>query len=156
PTGLLLRPDEGLAVDVGRGRVPRPAARRERAVGVVVVVKRQADLLEVVLALGAGGGFADFLDGGQEQADEHGDDGYDHQQLDQRETAARGGVRARHATPHGQRTNEGNGGRAGGLGGGGGSVCTPGSRVDEKTVRSNVPRPAQDASFFSSFPGISR
>src|SRR5262249_23699582 len=46
-------------------------------------------LLEVVLALRAVGGLAHPLDGGQEQADEHGDDRYHHQQLDQREAAAR-------------------------------------------------------------------
>jgi len=51
----------------------------------VEVVQRQAELLEVVAALHAGGGFAHLLDRGQEQADEDGDDGDDHQQLDQRE-----------------------------------------------------------------------
>jgi len=49
-------------------------------------VDGQAELLEVVLALRPLGGLADLLDGGQEQADQHRDDRYDHQQLDQRET----------------------------------------------------------------------
>ena len=56
--------------------------------GVVVVVDGQADLLQVVRALGPGGGLPDLLDGGQEQADQDGDDGDHHQQLDQRERPA--------------------------------------------------------------------
>ena len=55
---------------------------------VVVVVQGQADLLEVVGALDAGGGLADLLHGGQQQADQDGDDGDDDQQLDQREAGA--------------------------------------------------------------------
>jgi hypothetical protein len=51
-------------------------------------VQGQADLLEVVLALGSRRRLADLLHGGQEQADEHRDDGDDHQQLDQREAGA--------------------------------------------------------------------
>src|SRR5262249_23300909 len=47
-----------------------------------------AELLEVVLTLGACGGLADFLDGGQEQADEDRDDRDHHQQLDQRKRCA--------------------------------------------------------------------
>src|SRR5262249_43827392 len=43
-------------------------------------------LFEVVLALGAGGGLAHLLHRGQQQADEDGDDGDHHQQLNQRET----------------------------------------------------------------------
>jgi len=55
----------------------------------VVVVQRQADLFEVVGAAHAGGGLADLLDGGEEEADQDGDDRYHLQQLDQREGAAR-------------------------------------------------------------------
>src|SRR5262249_60787236 len=49
-----------------------------------------AELFEVVGAGHAGGGGADLLDGGQQQADQHRDDGYDYQQLDQRERPASG------------------------------------------------------------------
>jgi hypothetical protein len=48
-----------------------------------VVVQGQADLLEIVGAAQACSGLAHFLHGRQEQADEHGDDGDHHQQLDQ-------------------------------------------------------------------------
>ena len=73
----------------GRGvlgvRRVRHHAGREAAVGVVVVVQRQAELLEVVLALGPVGRLADLLDGGQEQADQDRDDRDDDEQLDERE-----------------------------------------------------------------------
>src|SRR5207248_2448252 len=59
---------------------------REGLVDADVRVQGDTDLLEVVLARRAGRRFAHLLDGGQEQADEHGDDGDHHQQLDQRET----------------------------------------------------------------------
>ena len=55
--------------------------------GTLVVVKGDAELLQVVLALGAGGGLADLLHGRQEQADQDGDDRNDYQQFDQRERA---------------------------------------------------------------------
>jgi hypothetical protein len=45
----------------------------------------EAQLPEVVLAFHAVGGLAYFLHGGDQQADEDGDDGDHHQQLDQRE-----------------------------------------------------------------------
>src|SRR5262249_18611555 len=45
-------------------------------------------LLEVVGALDASGRLAHFLHGGQEQANEDGNDGDDHEQLDQRERIA--------------------------------------------------------------------
>ena len=69
------------------------AGRQTFAVGLVVVAS-QGDLLEVVRALQAGGGLADLLDGGQQQADQDGDDGDDHQQFDQSEGAT--GTRTRH------------------------------------------------------------
>src|SRR5262245_41359545 len=47
----------------------------------------EADLLEVVDALGASGCLADLLDRGEEQADQDGDDRDHHQQLDQGEAA---------------------------------------------------------------------
>src|SRR5262249_8829764 len=52
----------------------------------VVIVQRDADLLEVVRTRRAVGGLAHLLDGGHQQADEDGNDGDHHQQLDQRET----------------------------------------------------------------------
>src|SRR5262249_41343155 len=55
------------------------------AVAVVVLVYGQADLPQVRLALGPVGRLSDFLDSGQQQADQHADDGDDDQQLDQRE-----------------------------------------------------------------------
>jgi hypothetical protein len=51
-------------------------------------VQGEVDLLEIVETAKASGGLADLLDGGQEQANENGNDGYHHQQLDQRETCA--------------------------------------------------------------------
>jgi len=47
-------------------------------------VQGHADLVEVVFALGVGGGLADLLDRGHQQADQNRDDGDHHQQLDQR------------------------------------------------------------------------
>ncbi len=49
-------------------------------------MQRQHNLLEIVLTLGAGGGFAHLLHGRQQQANENGDDGDDDQQLNQGET----------------------------------------------------------------------
>jgi hypothetical protein len=57
------------------------------------VLDRDAQLLEVVAALHARGSLADFLHGGQEQADEDGDDGDHHQQLDQRDPRQRPNTR---------------------------------------------------------------
>ena len=61
------------------------AAHGEDVVDRVVVVQGQADLLEVVDALGPPGGLAGRLHGGQEQGDQDGDDGDDDQQFDQGE-----------------------------------------------------------------------
>ena len=58
---------------------------RPGPVRALVVVEGQADLLEVVLAPGTGRGLAGLLDGGEEQADQDGDDGDHHQQFDERE-----------------------------------------------------------------------
>src|SRR5262245_39956528 len=49
---------------------PTGEARREATVGRLVVVAGQADLFEVILATHASGGFAHFLDCGEEQSDE--------------------------------------------------------------------------------------
>jgi hypothetical protein len=48
-------------------------------------VDRQADLVQVVQTLAARRSRPHFLDGGEQEADEDSDDGYHHQQLDQRE-----------------------------------------------------------------------
>jgi len=47
--------------------------RRQFTDYAVVVVGRQADLLEVVLTFAAGRRLAHLLDGGQQQADQHGE-----------------------------------------------------------------------------------
>jgi hypothetical protein len=57
-------------------------------------VQGQAELLQVVVALRANSRFATFLHGGQEQADQHRDNGDHHQQLDQRKGPAAGRVTA--------------------------------------------------------------
>src|SRR5262249_48505124 len=77
--------------------LPQPGVRH-LLVRVRVVVDGQADLLEVVLALHACGGLADLLHGGQQQADQDGEDGDDDEQLDQRE----GTPAAGRTVPHGK------------------------------------------------------
>ena len=59
---------------------------REEVVDAVIVVHRQADLLQVIQALRAPGRLARRLHGRQEQGDQHADDGDHDQQFDQRET----------------------------------------------------------------------
>ena len=66
-------------------RVAVEGALRQVAVGALEVEDAQADLLEVVDALGAAGGLAGRLHRRQQQADQHGDDRDHHQQLDQGE-----------------------------------------------------------------------
>src|SRR5262245_39732722 len=61
----------------------------EPQVRVVVVVERKTDLLEIVLALHSGRGFADLLDRRQEKTDQDGDDRNHHQQLNERERPGR-------------------------------------------------------------------
>jgi hypothetical protein len=46
------------------------------------------DLFQVILALSPGRRFADPLNGGEEKADEHGDDGDDGEEFDEREGPA--------------------------------------------------------------------
>ena len=69
----------------GVGPINTPVGKGPQRI--VVVVDGQADLLEIVLALRAGGGFADLLHGRNEQTDQDGDDGDDNEQLDQREAS---------------------------------------------------------------------
>src|SRR5436309_1431614 len=63
------------------GRRIIPDDGRQMPKRVMVIVRGQAKLLHVVGALDPAGGLADLLDGGQQQADQHGDDGNDDQQL---------------------------------------------------------------------------
>src|SRR5262249_54588833 len=67
------------------GQRAQGAQRRQGLVDVVQVVGGQAELLQIVRTLGAVGGLADLLHGGQEQRDEDADNGDHHQQLDERE-----------------------------------------------------------------------
>jgi hypothetical protein len=53
----------------------------------MVSVDSHSDLLEVVLATHAARGLAYFLHGGEQHPDQDGDDGNDHEQLDQCESA---------------------------------------------------------------------
>src|SRR5262249_11017635 len=64
----------------------RPGVDGEVALGVVVGVDGDGQLVQVVLALDVGRGFADLLDGGEQQADQDRDDRDDDEQLDQCET----------------------------------------------------------------------
>src|SRR5262249_2990606 len=87
--GIDGRRGQGQAVG-GGAALPGGAAPglRDLAEGGVVHVDPQARLGEVVGAPGAGGGGANLLHRGQQQADEHSDDGDDNQQFDEREPAA--------------------------------------------------------------------
>ena len=73
----------------GRSCSRCPSGRSGTSLGVVVVVHREAELLEVVDALRAPGGLAGGLDGRQQQGDQDRDDRDHDQQLDQGETARR-------------------------------------------------------------------
>lgn len=74
-------------------------AREHLAMGVHVVVQGQADLLQVVCALGTPSGLARGLDCRQEQGDQDANDGNDHQKLHQGEapSGANGNVGLRYA-----------------------------------------------------------
>jgi hypothetical protein len=65
--------------------IPRQPTGRKSLVNIVVVLKRQAHLLQIVTALSHGGRFADSLHRRNEQRDENGNDRDDDQQFDQRE-----------------------------------------------------------------------
>src|SRR5262249_51418855 len=80
---LLLQERQQVGVGREDGRERRPAAGREAALGVVVGVQGQADLLQVVAAEDPGGRRPDLLDGRQEEADQDGDDADHDKQLDQ-------------------------------------------------------------------------
>ena len=71
-----------------RGGGTGVARRGEHAIDVAIVLDGEAQLLQVVHALRPAGGLAGRLDGGEEQCDQHGDDGDDHQQLDESKATA--------------------------------------------------------------------
>src|SRR4029079_1871724 len=73
------------------------AEGRELAVGVVVGVHGEAELLQIVLTAHPGRRLADFLHRGQQQPDEDGDDGDHYQEFDQGEARAES-VRPCHGT----------------------------------------------------------
>src|SRR5262249_34854620 len=80
----------GLIVhDAAPGLETRDPAGREHTEGVVIVVQRQPDLLEIVSALDAPRRLAGRLHRRQEQADPDGDDPDRHEELDQREATPR-------------------------------------------------------------------
>ena len=58
----------------------------KHAVGVFIIMNRQADLLEIVLALQPSRRLARRLHGRQQQGDENADDGDDHQKLNECKT----------------------------------------------------------------------
>src|SRR5262249_3747307 len=70
-----------------KDRIVAVGGRHSALVRVRTVVQSEDHLMEVVLGLGASRGVAHFLHGGQQQADEDGNDRNYHQQLDQREAA---------------------------------------------------------------------
>src|SRR5262249_2301917 len=74
--GLL---DEREDVDVPAQLIGEFPCLGKAAVGVVVVVQGQTELLEVIGTLDSGGGLADFLRGRQQESNENGNDGDHHQ-----------------------------------------------------------------------------
>src|SRR6266542_1491227 len=67
------RPAEEIGGEAGEARRDRGAERRrELLVGALVVMHGQTELMQVVLAGGAGGGSADLLNGGYEEANQDG------------------------------------------------------------------------------------
>lgn len=76
----------------------RNTSRGKRVVRRLVVVQRETDLLEMILALRAACSFARLLHGRQEQGDQDGNNSNHHQKFDEREAtgAARSEPRERH------------------------------------------------------------
>src|SRR5207248_371273 len=63
-------------------------ARRKRTERRFVVVERETNLLQAVLAFAASRSFAGGLHGGKQQRDENANDGNNNEQLNERKTAA--------------------------------------------------------------------
>src|SRR5207248_3681226 len=93
---ILVKVEHARLFDVGKDvHLPgAPAAAkgsdtgRQLAVGIVIRVHGDAELLEIGGTRHAVGRLADFLDRGQQQTDQHRDDGNDHQQFDEGKTPA--------------------------------------------------------------------
>src|SRR5439155_26322562 len=80
---------EPIVVALHAGQIDRAVAavastlsRRKDLEGIVIIVQREAKLLDIVRALAAAGSFASRLNGGQKQRHQHTDNGDDDQQLD--------------------------------------------------------------------------
>jgi hypothetical protein len=83
PEILLQRSVDGYSLAaVAAGRCSKDGDRGGIAAEIVVIMERQTDLLQVVLAFAASCGLANFLDGRQEQPDQDSDDCDDDEQLD--------------------------------------------------------------------------
>lgn len=82
-------------------RAPAAAGKRKQAVRVVERVHGQAELLQVVGAFHAAGGFADLLYCRQKEPNQHGNDGNHDQQLNERESAMRLSSRSQIVVKHG-------------------------------------------------------
>src|SRR5262249_29449621 len=110
--------EEGALLDIGKDQWEPVRARkavicgiaaapdqtlRQHLVGIMVAVKRDAELFEVVAALSSGCRLAHFTDCGQQETNQNGDDGDHDQQLDQGERVATWASASRHvhAQEHG-------------------------------------------------------
>lgn len=90
--GLLnIRKDEGTPGPVGRSStgVDTDEPGGEDAGGLVVVMKCQSELFEVVSTLRAPGCFTGLLNSGEKQRNQNSDNGDDHKQFNQREPLAK-------------------------------------------------------------------
>src|SRR5262249_9302076 len=97
-----------------RGRIVVVAGWRQPFHGVLKVQDRQSDLPQVVLTAHPGRGLTHFLDGRQQQTNQHGNDGDHHEQLNERKR----GTLAKHNAPRKQEESVGRVGSAAGRVGG--------------------------------------
>lgn len=63
-------------------------ARRQHVVGVVIIVNRQPDLLQIIFALCPASSFARLLNCRKQKSDQNGDNGNHNQQLNQRKSGS--------------------------------------------------------------------
>ena len=81
------RPAEARGRQVGiRSRDQVLIAGRKGGLRIVVIVQRDAELFQIIAAFHPVGGLTNLLDGGQQEADQDGDDGDHYQQLNQGES----------------------------------------------------------------------